>query len=184
MCLQKQWTFIFKGLHPSGCSVPCSRLAAGSWVPTWREAVITGVLPGVSLLVLPSDGWQVLPADLQVYPPIGGRAGGWLIHWSQPLWNKQPFKATALCQAPQLADIWPSCFGHWPSSVNLDTHMAISQLEGLAVLNLRACLHFVNIQYGNSMVIDRGVDGNRFPLAFCLMNSMPSFCGRQAQAPP
>ena len=75
MCLQKEGPFIFKGLQPSGCSVPCSRSAAGSWVPTWREAVITWALPEVFLLVLPSDGWRVLPADLQVYPPIW-RAGG------------------------------------------------------------------------------------------------------------
>ena len=31
--------FIFKGLHPSGCSVSCSRPAGGSWASTW-------VLPG------------------------------------------------------------------------------------------------------------------------------------------
>ena len=34
-----------------------------------------GALSEVSLPVLPSDGWRVLPADLQVYPPIW-RAGG------------------------------------------------------------------------------------------------------------
>ena len=40
-----------------------------------QEAVITGALSEVFLPVLPSDGWRVLPADLQVYPPIwrGGR---------------------------------------------------------------------------------------------------------------
>ena len=83
MCLQKQGPFIFKGLHPSGCLVPCSRPAAGSWVPTCREAIITGALPGVFLLVLPSDGWRVLPADLQVYPPIW-RAGGRLANTLPP----------------------------------------------------------------------------------------------------
>ena len=50
----------------------------------WREAVITGALPEVSLLVLPSDGWRVLPADLQVYPPIW-RAGGRLANTLK--WN-------------------------------------------------------------------------------------------------
>ena len=41
----------------------------------WREAVITGAPPEVFLPGLPSDGWRVLPADLQVCPPIW-RAGG------------------------------------------------------------------------------------------------------------
>ena len=41
----------------------------------WREAVITGAPPEVFLQGLPSDGWRVLPADLQVCPPIW-RAGG------------------------------------------------------------------------------------------------------------
>ena len=90
-----------------------------------------------------------------------------------------PFKAVALCQAPQIADIWPSCFGHWPSSDDLDTHMAISQSECLAVLKPGLpsfCKHSIWWQHG-----DRSrVDGNSFPLAFCLMNSMPLFCGRQA----
>ena len=84
LCLQKQGHFIFKGLHPSGCPVPCSVRAAGSWVPTWREAVITVALPEVFLLV-----YQVMAGGF--YPPIckftrrfGGRAGGWLIHCLQP----------------------------------------------------------------------------------------------------
>ena len=34
-----------------------------------------GAPPEVFLPILPSDGWRVLPADLQVYPPIW-RAGG------------------------------------------------------------------------------------------------------------
>ena len=46
--------------------------------------------------------------------------------------NEQPFKAMALHQAPQHADIWPSCFGHWPSSVDLDAYLAISQWKCLA----------------------------------------------------
>ena len=81
LCLQKQGHFIFKGLHPSGCPAPCSVRAAGSWVPTWWEAVITVALPEVFLLV-----YQVMASGF--YPPIckstrrfGGRAGGWLIHW-------------------------------------------------------------------------------------------------------
>ena len=47
----------------------------GSNLKAWREAVITGAPPEVFLPILPSDGWRVLPADLQVYPPIW-RAGG------------------------------------------------------------------------------------------------------------
>ena len=91
---------------------------------------------------------------------------------------KQPFKATGPCQVPQLADIWPSSFGHWPSSVDPDTHMAISQSECLAVLNPGLpsfSKHSIWRQHG-----DRSrVDGKSFPLAFCLMNSMPSFCGNK-----
>ena len=41
----------------------------------WQEAVITGALPEVFLLVLPSDGWWVLPANLHVYLPIWRAAG-------------------------------------------------------------------------------------------------------------
>ena len=62
----------------------------------WREAVITGALPEVSLLVLPSDGWRVLPADLQVYPPLW-RAGGWLIHWAYRI-NQLTRKCTGLSE--------------------------------------------------------------------------------------
>ena len=47
----------------------------GSNLKAWREAVITGAAPEVFLPILPSGGWRVLPADLQVYPPIW-RAGG------------------------------------------------------------------------------------------------------------
>ena len=73
----------------SNCDLAAQQQAAGVQFEdfVWGEAVITGALPEVSLLVLPSDGWRVLPADLQVYPSIckstrrfGGQAGGWLIH--------------------------------------------------------------------------------------------------------
>ena len=47
----------------------------GSNLKAWREAVITGAPPEVFLPILPSDGWRVLPADLQVYPPTW-QAGG------------------------------------------------------------------------------------------------------------
>ena len=93
--------------------------------------------------------------------------------------NKQPFKATALRQAPQHADIWPSCFGHWPSSVDLDTYLAISQWKWLAAPSPglpSSCKHSTWRRHGDRS----GVDGNSLPLAFCLMNSMPSFCGRRA----
>ena len=49
----------------------------------WWEAVITGAPPEVFLPILPSDGWRVLPADLQVYPPIW-RAGGRLANTMRP----------------------------------------------------------------------------------------------------
>ena len=75
LCLQKQGHFIFKGPHPSGCPVPCSVRAAGSWVPTWRGGRHYGSSAWGISPSLPSDGWRVLPADLQVYPPIW-RAGG------------------------------------------------------------------------------------------------------------
>ena len=99
LCLQKQGHFIFKGLHPSGCPVPCSVRAAGSWVPTWREAVITVALPEVFLLV-----YQVMAGGF--YPPIckstrrfGGRAGGWLIHCTRPQWvNKATFIQAAISE--------------------------------------------------------------------------------------
>ena len=75
-CLQKQWHLIIKGLHPSGkLSTTDGQLGSNLEGFAWREIVITGALPEVSLLLLPSDGWRVLPADLQVYPPIW-RAGG------------------------------------------------------------------------------------------------------------
>ena len=48
----------------------------------WREDFITGTPPEVFLPVLPSDGWRVLPADLQVCPPIW-RAGGRLANTLQ-----------------------------------------------------------------------------------------------------
>ena len=83
-CLQKQGHLIFKGLHQVAQYHAAQPRAAGFQLEgfAWREAVITRALPEVSLLVLPSDGWRVLPADLQVYPPIW-RAGGWLIHWEE-----------------------------------------------------------------------------------------------------
>ena len=76
-CLQKQGHLIFKGLHQVAQYHAAQPRAAGFQLEgfAWREAVITRALPEVSLLVLPSDGWRVLPADLQVYPPIW-RAGG------------------------------------------------------------------------------------------------------------
>ena len=40
-----------------------------------------------SLLIIPSDGWRILPADLQVYPPIW-RADGWL---ANTLYHKKNF---------------------------------------------------------------------------------------------
>ena len=81
-CLQKQGHLIFKGLHQVAQYHAAQPRAAGFQLEgfAWREAVITRALPEVSLLVFPSDDWRVLPADLQVYPPIW-RAGGWLIHW-------------------------------------------------------------------------------------------------------
>ena len=76
-CLQKQGHLIFKGLHQVAQYHAAQPRAAGFQLEgfAWREAVITRAMPEVSLLVLPSDGWRVLPADLQVYPPIW-RAGG------------------------------------------------------------------------------------------------------------
>ena len=76
-CLHKQGHLIFKGLHQVAQYHAAWQRAAGFQLGgfAWREAVITGALPEVPLLVLPSDGWRVLPADLQVYPPIW-RAGG------------------------------------------------------------------------------------------------------------
>ena len=59
----------------------------------WREDFITGAPPEVFLPVLPSDGWRVLPADLQVFPPIW-RAGGRLantLDWSQPQHCREVF---------------------------------------------------------------------------------------------
>ena len=81
-CLQKQGHLIFKGLHQVAQYHAAQPRAAGFQLEgfAWREAIITRALPEVSLLVLPSDGWRVLPADLQVFPPIW-RGGGWLIHW-------------------------------------------------------------------------------------------------------
>ena len=71
---------IFKGLHPSDCSVPCSRPAG--CLNSWRLCLTDGrpslrdlCLSEVFFLVLLCDGWRVLPADFQVYPPIW-RAGG------------------------------------------------------------------------------------------------------------
>ena len=77
LCLQKQGHLIFKGLHQIAQYHAAQPRAARFQLEgfAWREAVITRALPEVSLLVLPSDGWRVLPADLQVYPPIW-RAGG------------------------------------------------------------------------------------------------------------
>ena len=49
----------------------------------WREDFITGAPPEVFLPVLQSDGWRVLPADLQVCPPIW-RAGGRLANTLSP----------------------------------------------------------------------------------------------------
>ena len=71
---------IFKGLHIPQVAqyhAPDRQRAAGFQLEgfAWQEAVITGAPPEVFLPVLPSDGWRVLPADLQVYPPIW-RAGG------------------------------------------------------------------------------------------------------------
>ena len=83
LCLQKQGHFIFKGLHPSGCPVPCSVRAAGSWVPTWREAVITVALPEVFLLVYQVMAGGFYPLICKSTRRFGGRAGGWLIHWWQ-----------------------------------------------------------------------------------------------------
>ena len=76
-CLHKQGHLIFRGLHQVAQYHAAWQRAAGFQLGgfAWREAVITGALPEVPLLVLPSDGWRVLPADLQVYPPIW-RAGG------------------------------------------------------------------------------------------------------------
>ena len=70
----------------SNCDLAGQQQAAGVQFEdfVWGEAVITGALPEVSLLVLPSDGWRVLPADLQVYPPIwraGGRLANTLMAW-------------------------------------------------------------------------------------------------------
>ena len=77
LCLHKQGHLIFKGLHQVAQYHAAWQRAAGFQLGgfAWREAVITGALPEVPFLVLPSDGWRVLPADLQVYPPIW-RAGG------------------------------------------------------------------------------------------------------------
>ena len=76
---------IFKGLHPSDCSVPCSRLAGSlKALPDGRPSLRE--LCQVFFLVLLCDGWRVLPADFQVYPPIwraGGRLANTLVlHWS------------------------------------------------------------------------------------------------------
>ena len=89
--------------------------------------------------------------------------------------NKQPFKATALRQAPQHADIWPSCFGHWPSSVALHIWQSAngSDLQPQA----RACLHLVNIQHGDGMAIDRGSTATASPWHFVWWTQCPRFAG-------
>ena len=86
LCLQKQGHLIFKELHQVAQYHAAQPGAAGFQLEgfAWREAVITRALPEVSLLVLPSDGWRVLPADLQVYPPIW-RAGGRLANTLGPI---------------------------------------------------------------------------------------------------
>ena len=75
-----QGHIIFKGLHPSDCSVPCSR-PAGSWkaLPDGR--------PSLQKLCLRSFSKFYFVMAGGFYPPIfkptrrfGGRVGGWLIH--------------------------------------------------------------------------------------------------------
>ena len=83
MCLQKQGPFIFKRLHPSGCSVPCSRPGSGQLGSNLTGGHHYGSSAWGLSPNLPSDGWRVLPADLQVYPPIwraGGRLANTLFH--------------------------------------------------------------------------------------------------------
>ena len=88
----------------------------------WREAVITGALPEVSLLVLPSDGWRVLPADLQVYPPIwraGGRLANTLL-WGRSAVMCGRFRSTCMSQHSQRL-AWQNTGCHR----KLETYLAI-----------------------------------------------------------
>ena len=99
-CLHKQGHLIFKGLHQVAQYHAAWQRAAGFQLGgfAWREAVITGALPEVPLIVLPSDGWRVLPADLQVYPPIwraGGRLANTLVEAQVYLTN--PAEAWVAC---------------------------------------------------------------------------------------
>ena len=105
-CLHKQGHLIFKGLHQVAQYHAAWQRAAGFQLGgfAWWEAVITGALPEVPLIVLPSTHgitwrslhwWEresggssghqppFLPADLQVYPPIW-RAGGQLANTLMP----------------------------------------------------------------------------------------------------
>ena len=89
----------------------------------WREAVITGAPPEVFLPVLPSDGWRVLPADLQVYPPIwraGGRLANTLLGmnaWGSYWWwvNIGLCNGLLLSGNKPLRESWPRSM--WPYGV-------------------------------------------------------------------
>ena len=90
--------------------------------------------------------------------------------------KKQPFKATALRQAPQHADIWPSCFGHWPSSVDLDTYLAINQWKCLAAPSPglpSSCKHSTWRQHGDRSC----VAATASPWHFVWWTQCPHFAG-------
>ena len=75
---------IFKGLHPSDCSVPCSR-------PEGSLKALPEGRPSLRELCLRSFSYFYFVMAGGFYPPIfkstrwfGGRAGGWLIHCCKP----------------------------------------------------------------------------------------------------